>query len=98
MAVPECTAFLHVLEERLSSITKPVIMDMERVSYIDSRGLGALVLLHTRSRKAGQAFLISGVVPAVLKVIKLTALDAVFSLYPTFSQAAASLPGHEESE
>jgi anti-sigma B factor antagonist len=66
-----------------------VLLDMAGVSYIDSSGIAAMVqsLSHARSKNVEFALVQPG--EAVMRVLKLTRLDAAFKIYP----ASADAPG-----
>lgn len=61
-----------------------VIVDMERVSFIDSSGLGVLVSALRRARERDGTVRIVCTRENVLKIFRITGLDKVF---PIFSDA-----------
>lgn len=87
VVVPDCNRFLAEFEQKITHIDRAVIIDMHDVVFVDSRGLGALVFIYTRTRKADYSFAISGLKPEVMKVLKLTALDTIFTFYQTVQDA-----------
>jgi len=64
---------------------------MTGVSYLDSSGIAALVEGLKRSNNTSHRFLLAGVQPAPMQVLKLTRLDQVFSLHPNVSRAVKYL-------
>ena len=97
MIAPDCNKITDSLTDPVDSIAKPVIVDLTDVSYIDSRGLGILVFLYTRIKKAGQHFFVVGVTDDVKKVMKITALDTIFNLHPTVQSAVKALASTGEN-
>ncbi len=95
------------LEGRLDAITKDLVketfqdfltkndvklvIDLEQVPFIDSSGLAALVSGLRTSRENGGNIALSGIQPQAQTVFRLTMLDRVFSVHPTYQQAEQSL-------
>lgn len=52
----------HLVRDHLSE-NKQVVIDLEKVSYIDSSGLGILAGLYTTAEKAGGAIKLAEVNP-----------------------------------
>lgn len=79
------------LEKLLQKEQFKIIVDMQSVSFIDSSGLAALVsgLRSARERKGD--IVLSGVQSQAQTVFRLTMLDRVFAIHPTFEQAKQSL-------
>jgi anti-anti-sigma factor len=64
---------------------RPVVLDLSRVSYLDSSGLGMLVLLRKRLARCGMAVTLVDVQPHVRRIFDVTGLDRGFDfeLAPT---------------
>jgi anti-anti-sigma factor len=70
---------------------RKIIVDLENVPFIDSSGLVALVSgLRLAREKNGDIFL-SGIRPQAQAVFRLTMLDRIFAIHPTFDDAKRSL-------
>lgn len=69
-----------------------VILDMSAVQFMDSSGLGALVAVYKMSGR-DKVFALAGLSPAVDRVLKLTRMDSVFSIYATPAQAIRDKSG-----
>jgi anti-sigma B factor antagonist len=64
-----------------------IVMQLDQVEFIDSSGLGALTrLMHTARSKNGDMTL-SGVPPALRKVLEMTKLISLFETYDTVEEA-----------
>jgi anti-sigma B factor antagonist len=73
-----------------------IVLDMTRVSYIDSSALGCLVVTHTRAQKAGGALALFGLSVRNLELMILTKLTTIFRLHETEIDALNSvIPGRE---
>lgn len=63
-----------------------VILDLGKVEFIDSSGLGAIVAAMKQLDGARRLDL-AGLTPTVDKVFRLTRMDTVFRLYPSLEDA-----------
>jgi anti-sigma B factor antagonist len=64
-----------------------VVVDLDRVGFIDSSGLGVLVGALRRSREAGGDLRVVSGNDTVGRILRITGLDAVFSLHTTLDEA-----------
>ena len=69
-----------------------LVLDMGRVSFVDSTGLGTLVGLLKRVGTRGE-LVVCGVQPAVRQMFQLTRMDRVFRIFGTADQAVSELQG-----
>ena len=68
-----------------------IIIDLEGVPFIDSSGLAALVSGLRMVRERGGIIVLSGAQSQAQIVFRLTMLDRVFAIYPTYQAARGSL-------
>ena len=76
------TEVLRVLEEDSDGL----ILDMSKVEFIDSAGLGAIVGAFKAWGKRGP-FMVVGVTSAVSRIFRLTRMDKVFNIHATTEDA-----------
>ena len=75
-----------------------VVLDLGRVNFMDSSGLGALVALgRNLARREGELRL-ANVTPPVRKVFDLTRLHRAFEIYDAVEEAVASLAPQSREE
>src|SRR5260370_17914849 len=67
-----------------------LVLDLSRVLYIDSGGLGALVGLLTSIRAAGGDLKLPGLNERIERVLKTTHLNQVFQIYSSPTQPATA--------
>ena len=67
-----------------------VIIDLEKVSYIDSSGIGALISSLSNLKKYQGGLKIINVYASVKKVFELTKLTSFFEIFDTEEAAVAS--------
>ncbi|MGB8623498.1 MAG: STAS domain-containing protein [Paracoccaceae bacterium] len=63
-----------------------IVMDLSRVAFLDSSGLGAVVAAMKQLRP-DQRLELAGLTPTVAKVFRLTRMDTVFTLHDTLDSA-----------
>ena len=82
------------LRERLVELVehgaRHVVVDLSRVEFLDSTGLGVLVGALKRLRAAGGTLGLVCSHERLLKIFRITALDRVFALYETVDAATAA--------
>ncbi|GHG83669.1 STAS domain-containing protein [Pseudodonghicola xiamenensis] len=69
-----------------------VILDLSAVKFIDSSGLGAIVA-SMKQLGEGRKLDLAGLTPLVDKVLRLTRMDTVFTLFPSIDDAMIGLEG-----
>ncbi|MBI5280883.1 MAG: STAS domain-containing protein [Candidatus Solibacter usitatus] len=72
--------FRAAMERLLSEGATRVVLDFRQVDYIDSSGLGCLVVSHTRMAKAGGAMPLYGLNRRALELMVVTKLSTVFRI------------------
>jgi len=80
------------LKENISQILymKKMILDLKKVNYIDSSGLGVLCSTHTELKKSGGALKLVGVTDTVMNLFKMTRLIRFFEIFKDEKTAHAS--------
>jgi len=75
-----------VLEKYVEADPKNVILDLSKIDFIDSSGLGALVQIAKSSQNAGGTFQVV-TNPRVTQTVKLVRLEKFLSLQNTLDAA-----------
>jgi anti-sigma B factor antagonist len=66
---------------------RTLVVDLERVGFIDSSGLGVLVGALRRAREEGGDLRVVSGNETVARILQITGLDKVFSLHATLDEA-----------
>ena len=67
---------VEVFEQAVASVRPrhALVLDLHELTFIDSSGLGALVLLHEQARSGGWSLLLAAPQPAVATVLQISGL------------------------
>lgn len=78
--------FKDAMRQATDGGSPTVILDLAKVDFIDSSGLGAIV---ASMKHMGQdrSLVLAGLTPTVDKVFRLTRMDSVFGVFPTLETA-----------
>lgn len=68
------------------------VLDLARVSFVDSSGLGAIVSA-MKQMGEGRRLILAGLTPNVAKVFRLTRMDRVFEIHDDLAHVQARFPG-----
>lgn len=71
--------FKDRMREILMHPARRVVLDLSRVAFIDSSGLGALVAVR-KMMTGGRLLELAGLTPNVARVFRLTRMDSVFTI------------------
>ncbi len=83
--------FKECLVDLLDSGVRRLVIDLAEVTFIDSTALGVLIGGVRRVHGAGGAMTIVVATRPVERVLTVTGLDRVFSMYPTRAEALEAL-------
>ena len=76
------------LAELLKENHKKVVFDLTGVSFLDSSGVGILMMCHARLKKAGGALRIAGARGMVEETLNMTSVSKIVYCFPTADEAA----------
>lgn len=87
---PPEVKFKETIEQLLGNGHVDLLVDLGRVSYVDSSGLGALVRALSETNKEGGQTKLLNVGPRLRKLLEITKLNSIFEIYDDREQAVAS--------
>jgi anti-sigma B factor antagonist len=76
----------------LNSGALGLVVDMTATTFIDSAGVTALVRASRRAAATESTVRLAATAPAVLRVLNLVGVDQLIEVYPSVTEAVASLP------
>jgi anti-sigma B factor antagonist len=80
----------EVLDKQIAAGRNDLVVDLEKVTFMDSTGLGVLVGRLKLVRGQNGSLRIVSAQERILKVFKITGLDKVFHIHPTVEDASAA--------
>lgn len=83
--------FEETIESLLIDVPALLVLDLSKVSFINSTVLGTIVAAHVRAGKDGGSFAIFGANPKVDLIFRITKVDSALALFETFEEALAAL-------
>lgn len=82
--------FKDAMRTQTDSGPEWIVLDLSRVEFIDSSGLGAIVASMKNMGK-DRRLALAGLTPTVARVFELTRMDTVFNVFPTLDGALTEL-------
>lgn len=70
-----------------ASVNSHVVIDLSEVTFVDSSGLGALIVARKSARARGGSMSLVSPPPAVRRLLGSTHLDDVFDIYDSLGEA-----------
>ena len=92
---PNVTASLRMMIEKKP---KQLIVDLSRVTYIDSSGLAALIEGMQNTEEYGGKFALAGLQETIRTIFEIARLDQVFQIFPDVDTALAAAPESKPSK
>ena len=80
------------IKKHIDSGKTLILINLGKVSYIDSSGIGALISSLSYLKKVGGSLKISNVYASVKRVFELTKLTSFFEIFETEEAALGSFP------
>jgi anti-sigma B factor antagonist len=90
VAAESTQSFKRELAEYASQGNQKIVLDLSRVSFVDSSGLGALISVLKLIGASGELVLCS-TQPNVASMLKLTRMNKVFRIFGNRDEAIAAL-------
>ncbi len=82
-------SFKEAMRDVIGRTDGPLILDLGRVDFIDSSGLGAIVAALKLMPK-GRTMALASLTPTVDKVFRMTRMDSIFPIHDTVLEALAT--------
>jgi anti-sigma B factor antagonist len=92
-----CQELEWTVDELLKTQAKRVVIDLAGVNYLDSTGIGIIVMCAGKVRDSGGALRISGACGKVYETLGLCRVPEIVPLFPSLQEAASSFPAAAES-
>jgi len=83
--------FSQTTQELIDGGAMKVLLDLEKVSFCNSHGFGAIINLYTRLAKRDGRFAILKPQKAIQEVLEITKMDSIIGVYADERDAIAAL-------
>ncbi len=90
MGGPESTALHDLLHDLIEQKKTNVVIDLSRVDWMNSTGLGLLISGLTTMRKAGGELKLANVTEKIQSLLTITKLVTIFKAFDTVDEAVKS--------
>jgi anti-sigma B factor antagonist len=80
----------HETVTRATSLASRVVLDLAGVTFVDSSGLGALIVARNSAREGGGTLSLVSPPPVVRRLLGSTRLHDVFDIYDTLEEAISA--------
>jgi len=87
---PDAVELSSIIRSAAAQGATTVVLDLGRVTVMNSSGLGMLVSARATAASLGAVVRLSGVPPKVMELLVMTQLASVFSVYPTVDAAVSA--------
>ena len=84
------STFRDQLQDLVEAGQKKILINLIRVAFVDSSGIGSMVGAHTSIESAGGQCKYSGAQPRVLQALKMTHMEEIFDMHEKEDSALAS--------
>ena len=84
----ECQDVEWAVDELIRDSKKKVVFDLSGLDYLDSTGIGILVMCCGKMTAAGGELRLASLQPRIAELMKITRLDQIWHFYPTATAAA----------
>jgi len=81
---------VKVLNDHIHNGHPNIVVDFEKVEFMSSAGLRAILASVKEARTAGGDFRLAAPQPSIEKVLKMAGFHNIVKIYPTVSEAIAS--------
>ena len=87
---PDADTFRNIFKNLIAEGKKNIIVNLEKVSWINSTGLGILISGYTSVRKGGGDLVLIHVGERIESILYVTKLNLLFNTYDSEEEAAKS--------
>ena len=86
----ECKEVEWAIEDLIRDQAKKVVFDLSQLDYVDSTGIGIIVMCCGKMRSSGGELRLAAVQPKIAELMKMTRVNEILQSYPTAADAASS--------
>jgi anti-anti-sigma factor len=81
------SSLFSLRDELAKTSSRVTVLDMSQVPYVDSAGLGTILMFYVSAQKNERKLALAGVTERVMSLIRMTRVDTVLSMFPNVEAA-----------
>lgn len=85
------TAITEAVSNDIANGTSHFILDLRELEHVNSVGLGVMVTLLTKARKAGGELALASPSPIISSMLMITKLNTIFKVFTTLDEAQKTI-------
>ncbi|MCB1164501.1 MAG: STAS domain-containing protein [Candidatus Krumholzibacteriia bacterium] len=93
MGGPDADTFHELVKSQLAAGKKQILVNLGKVNWINSTGLGILIAGYTSVQDAGGQFKLANISDRIESILMVTKLAGIFETFETEEEALASFAG-----
>ena len=90
MGGPDADTFHNLVKETIHDGKKQILVNLAKVNWINSTGLGILIAAYTSIRDAGGEFKLANISDRIESILMVTKLSGIFESFESEDEALAS--------
>jgi anti-sigma B factor antagonist len=83
----------YTIKQHIRQGTRKLVLDLSKLNFMDSSGLGLLMLCASTIEHEGGKMVIAGAADKVKRVLEMTHVDRVLGMYSDLTSACGALAG-----
>jgi anti-sigma B factor antagonist len=84
----------YAIKDRIQGGSRKLVLDFTNVNFLDSAGVGMLVVCSSVMQQAGGRLVLAGVAGKVKQVLEITHINKVIGMYPDLTSACDEFARH----
>ncbi|MGO9273574.1 MAG: STAS domain-containing protein [Terriglobia bacterium] len=83
----------RAIKKRIEQGAKKLVLDLGKVDFVDSSGVGMLVVVASAMEQVGGRMVIAGAAGTLKRILEIVHLERTVRMYPDAASACAALSG-----
>ena len=83
----DCEDVVWAVDDLIRGSRKKIVFDLSGLEYVDSMGIGVIVMSYGKIRAAGGELRLASLQPRIAELMTTTKLDQIWRFYPTAAAA-----------
>ena len=93
----ECQDVEQAVDGLIRDGKKKIVLDLTDLNYMDSTGIGIIVMCSGKVKAAGGELRLAALQPRIAELMKMTRIDQIMQFYPTAAAATENFTLSQET-